>query len=183
LDFVLYCTLVRPYTAYYVISIRRFGSLPANVFFADIRLPSDSTSRWTPLLRLTLPTAERVVVFHHLVVAHAGRTTKMPVQASNLHRHFCCRKIYSAVSASISVTSALVNSKGCRVGLRVHCHRALCPHRGGRRGAFSPAACCERRGRSLYGLLCDFYSSVREFARQRFFFADIRSESRSNNEL
>uniref|UniRef100_UPI00402573EB hypothetical protein n=1 Tax=Gemmiger formicilis TaxID=745368 RepID=UPI00402573EB len=29
-----------------------------------------------PCLRLTLPTAERVVVFHHLVVAHAGRTTK-----------------------------------------------------------------------------------------------------------
>ena len=27
-----------------------------------------------PCLRLTLPTAERVVVFHHLVVAHAGRT-------------------------------------------------------------------------------------------------------------
>ena len=27
-------------------------------------------------LRLTLPTAERVVVFHHLVVAHAGRTEK-----------------------------------------------------------------------------------------------------------
>lgn len=29
-----------------------------------------------PCLRLTLPTAERVVVFHHLVVAHAGRTYK-----------------------------------------------------------------------------------------------------------
>ena len=28
-------------------------------------------------LRLTLPTAERVVVFHHLVVAHAGRTIQM----------------------------------------------------------------------------------------------------------
>ena len=29
-----------------------------------------------PCLRLTLPTAERVVVFHHLVVAHAGRTSE-----------------------------------------------------------------------------------------------------------
>ena len=48
-DFVLDSTLVRPCTAYYVIPVRRFGSLPASVFFADIRLPSDSTSRWTPL--------------------------------------------------------------------------------------------------------------------------------------
>ena len=50
LDFVLSSTLVRLCTAYYVISVRRFGSLPASIFFfADIRLPSDSTSRWTPL--------------------------------------------------------------------------------------------------------------------------------------
>ena len=50
MDFVLSSTLVRPCTAFYVISVRRFGSLPASIFFsADIRLPSDSTSRWTPL--------------------------------------------------------------------------------------------------------------------------------------
>ena len=49
MDFVLYSTLVRPCTAYYVISVRRFGSLPAKVPHLDIRLPSDSTSRWTPL--------------------------------------------------------------------------------------------------------------------------------------
>ena len=35
-----------------------------------------------PCLRLTLPTAERVVVFHHLVVAHAGRTRKRAAQTS-----------------------------------------------------------------------------------------------------
>lgn len=29
---------------------------------------------WPPCLRLTLPTAKRVVVFHHLAVAHAGHT-------------------------------------------------------------------------------------------------------------
>ena len=29
-----------------------------------------------PCLRLTLPTAERVVVFHHLAVTHAGRTSE-----------------------------------------------------------------------------------------------------------
>ena len=45
----MYSTLVRPCTAYYVISVRRFGSLPAKVPHLDIRLPSDSTSRWTPL--------------------------------------------------------------------------------------------------------------------------------------
>ena len=56
-------------------SVREFAR---QHFFTDIRLPSDSTSRWTPppCLRLTLPTAERVVVFHHLAVAHAGRTHK-----------------------------------------------------------------------------------------------------------
>ena len=42
-------TLVRPCTACYVISVRRFGSLPAKISRLDIRLPSDSTSRWTPL--------------------------------------------------------------------------------------------------------------------------------------
>ena len=46
---MLSSTLVRPCTAFYVISVRRFGSLPASIFFADIRLPSDSISRWTPL--------------------------------------------------------------------------------------------------------------------------------------
>ena len=36
-----------------------------------LQIPPDDEH---PCLRLTLPTAERVVVFHHLVVAHAGRT-------------------------------------------------------------------------------------------------------------
>ena len=49
MDFVLLGTLIHPYTACYVISVRRFGSLPAKVPRLDIRLPSDSTSRWTPL--------------------------------------------------------------------------------------------------------------------------------------
>ena len=39
-----------------------------------------------PCLRLTLPTAERVVVFHHLVVAHAGRTRKAVVFRMERHR-------------------------------------------------------------------------------------------------
>ena len=43
-DLVLLGTLVRPSTVYYVISVRRFGRLPAG-----IRLPSDSAARWTPL--------------------------------------------------------------------------------------------------------------------------------------
>lgn len=74
-DFVLYGTLVRPYTAYYVISVRRFRSLPASAFFpltsSFLQIPPLDGH---PCLRLTLPAAERVVVFHHLVVAHAGRT-------------------------------------------------------------------------------------------------------------
>ena len=32
LDFVLHSTLISPYTAYYVISIRRFLSLPDSIF-------------------------------------------------------------------------------------------------------------------------------------------------------
>lgn len=61
-------------TFYYVISVRRFRSLPASVFPADIPVPLGSTSGGRPCLRLTLPTADRVVVLHNLVVAHAGRT-------------------------------------------------------------------------------------------------------------
>ena len=34
---------------YHVISVRRFGNLPAKVSHLDIRLPLDSTSRRTPL--------------------------------------------------------------------------------------------------------------------------------------
>ena len=37
-------------TFYYVISVRRFRSLPASVFPADIPVPLGSTSRWSPLL-------------------------------------------------------------------------------------------------------------------------------------
>ena len=61
--------------AFYVISVRRFGSLPASIFFlltsGFLQIPPHDGH---PCLRLTLPTAERVVVSHHLVVAHAGRT-------------------------------------------------------------------------------------------------------------
>ena len=74
LDFVLFGTLVRPYTAYYVISVRRFGSLPASVFSLTSGFLQISPHDGHPCLRLTLPTAERVVVLHHPVVAHVGRT-------------------------------------------------------------------------------------------------------------
>ena len=53
-------------------SVREFAR--QHFFPADIRLPSIPPHDGHPCLRLTLPTAERVVVFHHLVVAHAGRT-------------------------------------------------------------------------------------------------------------
>ena len=77
MDFVLDSTLVRPCTAYYVIPVRRFGefahqgSLTLTSDFLQIP-PRDGH----PCLRLTLPAAERVVVFHHLVVTHAGRTSE-----------------------------------------------------------------------------------------------------------
>ena len=41
------------------------------------RLPSDSTSRWTPLpLAICFPSLGRIGDFHPLEHAHAGRTTK-----------------------------------------------------------------------------------------------------------
>ena len=88
MDFVLSSTLVRPCTAFYVISVRRFGSLPASIFFpltsGFLQIPPHDGH---PCLRLTLPTAERVVVSHHLVVALAGRTGKRAQAQSALKPH------------------------------------------------------------------------------------------------
>ena len=42
-------------------------------------------------------------------------------------------------------------------------------------------SCCLAHSSVLYGLLCDFCSSVREFARQHFFPADIRLPSDSTS--
>jgi hypothetical protein len=42
-----------------------------------IRLPSDPTSRWTPLsLAVCFPLSRHTTVFHRLDYAHAGRTKK-----------------------------------------------------------------------------------------------------------
>ncbi|NGX59200.1 MAG: hypothetical protein KR126chlam3_00347 [Chlamydiae bacterium] len=41
----------------------------------SLKLPSDSTSRWTPLLRLRLPLAGRLRDFHPIVTCHAGHTS------------------------------------------------------------------------------------------------------------
>ena len=79
LDFVLSSTLVRPCTAYYVISVRRFRSLPASIFFpADIRLPSDSTSQWTPLgLAVSFPLLGQIRNLPPLATCATRRTTKI----------------------------------------------------------------------------------------------------------
>ena len=77
LDFVLLSTLVRPYTAYYVISVRRFRSLPAGILFpADIHLPSDSTSRGTPLPSANASYCRARSGLSPHNVEHAGRTYK-----------------------------------------------------------------------------------------------------------
>ncbi|REI05996.1 hypothetical protein DOS77_02905 [Staphylococcus felis] len=39
-----------------------------------VRLPSDSTSQWTPCLSLTVPTTKPVTDFHRQDITHAGRT-------------------------------------------------------------------------------------------------------------
>ena len=53
--------------AFYAISVRRLGILPAASF--RFRLTADTLA-----VRLTLPTTKRVVDFHHLAIAHGGRT-------------------------------------------------------------------------------------------------------------
>ena len=52
------------------------------------RLPSDSTSRWTPLpLAICFPSLGRIWDFHPLEHAHAGRTMEMRVPQKG-HSHF-----------------------------------------------------------------------------------------------
>ena len=53
--------------AFYAISVRRLGILPAASF--RFRLTADTLA-----VRLTLPTTKRVVDFHHQAIAHGGRT-------------------------------------------------------------------------------------------------------------
>ena len=55
--------------AFYAISVRRLGTLPAASF--RFRLTADTLA-----VRLTLPTTKRVVDFHHQAIAHGGRTTE-----------------------------------------------------------------------------------------------------------
>ena len=55
--------------AFYAISVRRLGTLPAASF--RFRLTADTLA-----VRLTLPTTKRVVDFHHQAIAHGGRTTR-----------------------------------------------------------------------------------------------------------
>ena len=57
--------------AFYAISVRRLGTLPAASF--RFRLTADTLT-----VRLTLPTTKRVVDFHHQAIAHGGRTSKQP---------------------------------------------------------------------------------------------------------
>ena len=54
--------------ALYAISVRRLGTLPPASFRFHLTMD-------TLAVRLTLPTTKRVVDFHHLAIAHAGRTT------------------------------------------------------------------------------------------------------------
>ena len=59
--------------AFYAISVRRLGTLPAASF--RFRLAADTLA-----VRLTLPTTKRVVDFHHQAIAHAGRTRRAATQ-------------------------------------------------------------------------------------------------------
>ncbi len=59
---------------------------PSDQRFA-IRLPSDSTSRWTPLsLAMCFPLSGHTTVFHRLDYAHAGRTEERAESYSALFK-------------------------------------------------------------------------------------------------
>ena len=61
---------------------------PSDQRFA-IRLPSDSTSRWTPLsLAVSFPLLGHFTDLHRLDYAHAGRTTKLPIRNSSYRQSF-----------------------------------------------------------------------------------------------
>ena len=55
--------------AFYAISVRRLGTLPAASFRFHLTMD-------TLAVRLTLPTTKRVVDFHHQAIAHGGRTSE-----------------------------------------------------------------------------------------------------------
>ena len=61
--------------AFYAISVRRLGTLPAASFRFHLTMD-------TLAVRLTLPTTKRVVDFHHQAIAHGGRTTGEPPRIS-----------------------------------------------------------------------------------------------------
>ena len=68
-------SLKSPYTLYNQQSVG--STLHNNLLFITIRLPSDSTSRWTPLsLAVSFPLSGHFTDLHRLDYAHAGRTKK-----------------------------------------------------------------------------------------------------------
>ena len=61
------------------------------------RLPSDSTSRWTPLpLAICFPSLGRIRDFHPLEHAHAGRTTKKKLRDNRLEAS--CKSVAATYS-------------------------------------------------------------------------------------
>ena len=65
------------------VSVHRFRRLPACIFSLTSDFLQIPPHDGHPCLRLTLSTAEGVVVFHHLVVAHAGRTAKNSAESND----------------------------------------------------------------------------------------------------
>ena len=79
------------------------------------RLPSDSTSRWTPLpLAICFPSLGRIRDFHPLEHAHAGRTKRNPILRIILKMgfssYYSTYLFLAAFTASLkSLTGRMVN--------------------------------------------------------------------------
>ena len=91
--------------ALYAISVRRLGTLPAASFRFHLAMD-------TLAIQLTLPTAKRVVDFHHKAIAHGGRTSKYSTQCVEYSNHqilYAVRRVFisSRSPPSLALVSAL----------------------------------------------------------------------------
>ena len=139
-------TLVLSCTSYYVISVRRFRSLPASVFLLAsgfIQIPPHDGHL---CLRLTLPTAERVVVLHHLLPMPGtqrmtGTTAYAAIPADQFHRS----------RSSSKMTFLRPTFSFCRISIFLRKARRITERFSFLKCIFyySTAACCVKAGQQL----------------------------------
>ena len=69
-----------------------------------------------PCLWLTLPSTERVVDFHHQVIAHAGRTIKNPLESIDSQRVFGFMPLFVIWFLVSNTISSKFNAESLPIG-------------------------------------------------------------------